>query len=328
MYRSRASPALLSAPDALLWVRVGGREVNGDTYMVNFWRILWPRRAAAVTEAPVRRNERFNIAALMPWLSGILLTLLLLVPLSILIWLVFFTSIFSVQAIAVIDARPHIAERAQATAEAHIATTPLTRNIFFVNTERLATELTQQIPEVRTIRVTRQLPGTVKILIQEKEPALLFLSGGTYYFVDDQGIAYERARLETLPGEVLPIVKNDDPTSEVTLGIAVVQTNLVQFVLRVAKELPERIHVGVGEIRIPSLAAREVRFLLDNNWELRFDSTRPPDQQLEILQQLLAGTITAEEQAQLEYIDLRIPDRVYYRTRGALPTIAAPAAAP
>lgn len=257
---------------------------------------------------------------LLPWLSVALLVLLVAVPLGLFVWLVFFTPIFTVQAISIVDARPHIIEKAQDVVEPRVAATPLGRNIFFIDTKSIADELEREIPEIRTAHVTRRLPGTVKVVVQGKKPALLFLSGAQYYFIDEQGIAYERARLDTLPGEVLPVVKNDDQSATVTLGIAVVNTNFVEFVLALERELPKRINTEVVEIRIPSLAAREVRFLLQNNWEIRFDSTRMPERQLEILQQLLSGTITPEEQQRLEYIDLRIPDRVYYRTSGSLPT--------
>jgi hypothetical protein len=71
----------------------------------------------------------------------------------------------------------------------------------------------------------------------------------------------------------------------------------------------------VVEIRIPSLSAREVKVYLSSNWYVNFDVTRTPEQQLSILQQLLSGTISNEQKDQLEYIDLRIPNRVYWRPR-------------
>lgn len=296
--------------------------------MVNPLRFLRTRQSRTAAVVREQRVWAQLAASIMPWLSVVLLVLLIAVPIGIFIWLIFFTSLFTVQAVSVLDARSHITEKAHTIVTERIAATPLDHNIFFVDTPDIARELARQIPEIRTVRVTRQLPGTVKVIVQEKKPALLFLAGGQYYFIDEYGIAYERARLDTLPGEVLPIVKSDDQSGQVTLGIAVVNRSFVEFVLFVQKELPQRINAKVAEIRIPSLSAREVRFLLENNWELRFDSTRAPAQQLQILEQLLSGTITPEEQQQLEYVDLRIPDRVYYRTRGAVAPAASPTPPP
>lgn len=259
---------------------------------------------------------------ILPWLSVVVLLTLVLVPLGLLVWLVFFTDIFIVQAVTVTDARPHTTESARQIIEQHLTDNPLSKNIFFTQSDALEDSIESALPQVRTVHIARKLPATIKAIIQEKTAALLLLSNAQYYFVDDQGIAYEEARLETLPGTLLPTVKNNDPNSTVTIGVPVVTTSFVQFVRFVEQELPQ-IAVGdasspattVAEIRIPSLSAREVHFLLTNNWIIRFDVTRPPQGQLETLEKLLRGTIPMEEQQHLEYVDLRIPDRVYYKVR-------------
>lgn len=258
----------------------------------------------------------------LPWMSILLVAALIIIPFSILLWLFFFTSLFTIQAVTVVDARPHITEAAKEIVDERIKSAPFNKNIFFIDTAAIENELTTKLPEIRTTRVTRQLPGTIKVVVLEKLPVLLFLSSTQYYFVDEQGIAYEKARLETLPGEVLPIVKNDDQEGKVTVGVPAVSNSFVEFVQFMQKELPEKINTKVAEIRIPSVSAREVHFLLVNNWELRFDSTREPAHQLAILEQLLRTTITPAEQSKLEYIDLRIPDRVYYKTRDSIATPA------
>jgi cell division protein FtsQ len=138
--------------------------------------------------------------------------------LALFVWLLFSTTIFTVQAITVVDAREHTSEAARAVIEDRLRHTSLGRTIFFVPTEILEAEIISALPQVRTVHITRKLPGTIKAIVQEKTPALLLLSDGQYYFVDDQGVPYEEARLDTLPGVVLPIVKNDG-TSIVTLGL-------------------------------------------------------------------------------------------------------------
>jgi cell division septal protein FtsQ len=161
----------------------------------------------------------------------------------------------------------------------------------------------------------RKLPATIKAIVQEKEPAMLLLSGGKYYFVDEDGIAYEKAMLDRLPGVVLTTVKNNDKDTDVTLGVMTIQPSLISFLKLAEEKMPELVGANIGEVYVPSLAAREVHVILDNNWRVLFDVTRSPSAQIEVLGSLLSSTVTPEETEAMEYIDLRVPNRVYYKTR-------------
>jgi len=251
---------------------------------------------------------------LVSWLSTAFLIVLVVVPIILFIWLFFGTNVFNVQAVTVVDAREDIVKAAKEIINKQIEGGPLGKNIFFVQTDALEEAIEAQLAQVRTVHVVRKLPATIKAIIQEKEPALLLLSGGKYYFVDSEGVAYEEARLDTLPGVVLPTVKNDDENAKVTLGVAAVQASLIEFLMETREQLPEMIGAELVEVHIPSLAAREVRMRLNNNWTILFDVTRSAAAQLQTLRQLLRDTVTPEELKVMQYVDLRIPNRVYYRT--------------
>jgi cell division septal protein FtsQ len=259
----------------------------------------------------------------MPWVSLTVLIISIVVPLALLIWFTFFTDTFTVKAITVVDARPHITQAVRERIEREITpqgdgARPL---IFGVRTAGLEHDIVTDIPAIRSVHITRQLPGTIKALVQEKTPALLLLNKGQYYFVDAEGIAYEQASLHLLPGVVLPTVKNRDASVEVSPGKPVLAPEFVSFVKTIETDLPSKVSAEVAEIRVPSLAAREVTFRLSNNWDIRFDTTRRADEQLRILETLLTHNISEEEKATLEYIDLRIPNRVYFKDRRGTTTV-------
>lgn len=244
------------------------------------------------------------------YLPSVFLGLLLTLPIASLFWLVLFTETFTVQAITVVDARPHTTEQVKAIAQRSLGT-----SILFLQTDILEQEILSEVAHVRTVHSARKLPGTLKLIIQEKTPRALLLAGGTYYFLDEGGSAYEEARLDTLPGVVLPTLKVTQNNPAVTIGTQVVEPEFIRFAEQVQKDLPKIVPAEVVEIRIPSLSAREVHFRLSNNSEIRFDSTRPAAGQLGVLEQLIRTTIPTDVQQQLEYIDLRIPNRVYYKNR-------------
>jgi cell division septal protein FtsQ len=263
----------------------------------------------------LERNVRLFGRRVLPLVPFALLAAVVLVPAGLFMWLLFYTDVFTVQAITVVDAREHTLAATRDIIERNLARQSFGRSIFFVQTQSLEADIKAALPQVRTVHITRKLPGTVKAIVQEKTPALLLLSGGRYYFVDDKGVPYEEATLDRLPGIVLPTVKNDDQSGMVTLGAAAVSPEFVMFLQRVHEELPARIDSEVAEIHIPSLSAREVSVVLDRNWYVSFDITRSPEQQLDILRQLLTDTIDDDKQELLEYVDLRIPNRAYWRIK-------------
>ncbi len=267
---------------------------------VSFFLPKWPRARL------VQWRRR-----IVEWFSMVLLLALIVVPLVILAWLVFYTDTFVVRAITIVDARDHTARAARRLTEPDLG-----KNILLIQTSGIEQRLLSQIPQIRDVHIIRTLPGTLKIIVQEKTPALLLLSNTKYYFVDTDGVAYEEARLDTLPGTVLPIVKNNDEQAKATLGQRAVDRVFVEFVLEAQEKTPDISGAQVAEIRIPSLAAREVHFRFTNNWLVRFDTTRSLSTQLQVLRRLLDHTIPEKERNQLEYIDLRIPNRVYYKTSG------------
>lgn len=258
------------------------------------------------------RNWRQVVSRAARWLPLALLIVVMAVPVGLFGWFFFYTDMFTVQAVTVVDAHDHTEAAVRAIIEKRVAQAPQ-HNIFFVQPELMEVDI-MALPQVRTVYVQRKLPGTIKVIVQEKSPALLLLSNTHYYFVDEAGVAFEEASLARLPGVVLPTVKNDDTRAEVTLGAEVVAPSFVLFLQTIQSELPRRINREVAQIRIPSLSAREVHVTLDSNWQIRFDVTRPAERQLDILEQTLA-TIGAEAQAQLQYIDLRIDRRVYWALR-------------
>lgn len=248
-------------------------------------------------------------------ISVLLLISITLIPIGALIWLVLFTDTFVIQAITVTDARAHTIDSAKSIINEEVQRSPLGQKIFFVQTDLIEMRLLSELPQVSTAHAIRKLPGTLMVVLQEKKPTLLLFARGDYYLVDEAGMPYEEARLDRLPDVALPTVKSSDELSRIELGTPALAPDFVKFVLFVQEALPASTGANVAEIRIPSLAAREVHFQLDNNWLVRFDVSRDPNQQLKAMRRVTDEILSEDEKETLEYIDLRIKNKVYYKTR-------------
>lgn len=274
------------------------------------------RRPGEALGVAQRVGGRFKLlrGIIVPWLSVVFLLLLIVVPIGLFGWFLFATDMFKVKAVTVVDAREETAGEVKQIVEEILTNSPLGKNVFFIQADAIEEVIKERIAKVRTVHVVRKLPATIKVIVQEKEPALLLLSGGKYYFIDETGVAYEVARLDTLPGIVLTTVKNDDEEAEVRIGAMAVDASLINFLKEVSQQIPEVIGAEVGEVHVPSLAAREVRIIIDNNWTLLFGVNRSASGQIGVIKKLLREIVSEQEVAAMQYIDVRIQNRIYYKT--------------
>jgi cell division septal protein FtsQ len=254
-------------------------------------------------------------SSILPWSSLLLLSGIIVASPILFGWVFFSTDSFTVQTITVSGARDHTASAAKEMVTELLTQEAISKNIFLAQTDILENSMVSALPQIEQVNVRRILPSTLQVIIEEKSPSLLLLSNGHHYLINEQGIPYEQSSLDTLPGIVLPIIKNGDTSAKVTLGVRAVAPQFVEFMRLSQAELTKSLASSIVETKIPSLAAREVHFILDNNWLIKLDVTRSAKLQITTLTRVVNEVISEEDKQRLDYIDLRIPNRVYYKTR-------------
>jgi cell division septal protein FtsQ len=78
-------------------------------------------------------------------------------------------------------------------------------HIFLINKSGSANSILANMPYVKTVRIKRNLPGTVLVIITEAEPAAMAEYGGEYWLFDAQGKLLEAVPAYNTPK--LPVVK-------------------------------------------------------------------------------------------------------------------------
>lgn len=267
------------------------------------------------SKTPARHHGR-GWSSVLPIVAGGLLGVFIVGSFMLLLWLATKSDIFRITDVVVVGARSQTENQVVAIAQNHVASTLLPRNIFFIQSADIETDIQYQLPQISRVRVQRSLPSKIVVKVEEKKPALLLQSGAAYYLVDDQGIAFEETTLDALPGSVLPVITNDASAAHVTVGTAVFAPEVIRCVVFFQEHLAAAVGAAVAEMHIPTLAARELHVILSNNWRIKFDVRRDPALQVELLERLLNEHISPDSRTKLEYIDLRIPNRVYYKLRG------------
>lgn len=201
-------------------------------------------------------------------------------------------------------------------AEAQFAGAP---RLFLFSRDRLVRELLAAIPKLATVQIVRKLPGTVALSLQERVPVASLSLGGQVVQLDSTGRVIAEVTREEAEATHLPLIRDEHSTVSVQPGDTVLSERVIQLLHEVVVLLPERLSVTAEELVIPAIGADEVRVRTTGGWELFLDARQPLGDQLGALERVIAEELDPESRDRLEYVDLRIPGKVYYRLRPFVP---------
>ena len=180
------------------------------------------------------------------------------------------------------------------------------QNFFLFNSRQLTAQLTKQY-NFTSVQVKKKFPHTVKITIVEQAPALLLQIGERAYQVDLKGEVFAPASLP--PSGALPLVKIKQPT-KISLGDHPLTETTREFLLSFNRQL-NQIGVTAANFNLEMLTSREIRVTTTENWQIYLNVRQDLLQQVNNLKLVLQTKV--KDRQNLQYIDLRFGDRVFYK---------------
>jgi cell division protein FtsQ len=102
------------------------------------------------------------------------------------LWVVVYSPLLSLRAIAVVGGRHTTSGDVAAAARLGSAD-----NILLLSTAKVAARA-ESLPWVRTAKVERKLPGTLKVTVIERRPAVVLEGGGRHWRLDRRGLVLAR----------------------------------------------------------------------------------------------------------------------------------------
>ncbi len=153
------------------------------------------------------------------------------------------------------------------------------------------------------------------INIEERTSKLLWKTGSKLYLVDLTGVLVREITREDIEGEggnefaIFPVFV-DRNNVKVKIGDFVMNEQEILNTFRFQKHLLAQ-GIGYKETQIDRLAGKWTSIITDKGFDVLFDFSSDMDKQAERLEVLFRDTV--KDQSELEYIDLRFGDHVYYR---------------
>ncbi|MBD3300089.1 MAG: hypothetical protein GF347_01930 [Candidatus Moranbacteria bacterium] len=188
------------------------------------------------------------------------------------------------------------------------------KHFLFLRSTKIENHLKDRFKSFERVSVRRDFFGKLRVEIKEKEGVVVMCGTDNCLLFDNGGIVvltFERSELYRF-SEVAEVI-NDHSDIVIDEGMGVVSKEYIDFILNVRGALKQKIGAEIMSIHTPLPWASEVKVKTDQGWLLIFETSYSLEKQLDFLSVILEKEIKEEDRDCIEYIDLRVKNKVYFK---------------
>lgn len=181
-------------------------------------------------------------------------------------------------------------------------------NYFMLSERFLSAEIKNAFPIIEYAQVNKVMPDSLEINIREREATGVWCADKCFYF-DREGIIFEES--PKTRGALVLSIQNAKRGSYL-LGDKVMGRDGVDFFSKIKDLVAANFDFSVIEFFISD--SGEVSAAISHGWRMVLNSEEDPIVQMSNLKYVLDEKIKTRVR-ELEYVDLRLGNRVYYKYR-------------
>ncbi len=181
------------------------------------------------------------------------------------------------------------------------------KNIFLISEKNFEKIILEKFFLITDIILIKKFPDKIEVVIKEREPVGIYCQFEDCFYIDKNGVLFEKAPQSS--GSLLLMIESEI-AKDVSFKEKALSQDKINFIL-LAKDNLRKIGVEVWKFSIVSPI--DIKAKSSEGWDIYFDNSRDSKEQIFVLSQVLENRLTPEERKNLEYMDLRIKNRVYYR---------------
>ncbi len=243
---------------------------------------------------PVHRRKGFWLAMILP---------ILFVAIA---YLFIFSSIFRVNEIRVIGADTIDPEEMRLVVENEIVSSVAffkSKSIFLISGPGIVDSLTNAFPELRSVRVKKSFLNSVSVtVVERKATASWCRQPEECFLIDKEGVIFK----EVSDTGRLAIIRGGD--EDASLSETPISSEEMGFIMDTWREVRDVIDLIVFDVTNPDLVVQT-----SEGWRVRFTFTESARAQAEKLVLALENKIPEDKRAELDYVDVRFENRVYFK---------------
>lgn len=188
---------------------------------------------------------------------------------------------------------------------------PRRNNRWLISYDQIAFNLLDHFPELVSVQAYHRTNHVLVVKVTERQPAGIWcLDQAKFcYFFDTHRTAYETTGLTE---GYLFITIHDQRQQPVNLGETVMTAEWWDDIQKINQWLRAG-SITPAYFNISTSVADEFTVHTDQGWDVLFSRATDLNKQTLALLKYLKTKLTPEERANLQYVNLRVPDRIYYK---------------
>jgi len=280
----------------------------------------WKGRSPKVYSGVPRRDNREKKGRFTRFLFWILF----LGFLAVCAYLLFFSPFLEVEAVSVEGNNEipseQIVGKIDGVMEGHYLKYFPKRNFFLVRKSAISGELKNSFNRLEISSIEKKFPRTVLVKVKERQPELVWCSAGVCYLADKIGLVYSGANAtDEEINKNRFLVAIDDNAQPVETGKTKLGENFIRYLKEMDAVLVDDLGFSLdGDYHTPALSSQEIIVRIkegDGSWTLKLSSAAAPQDTKKVLETVFEKDLGGGKKSQLEYLDLRVKGKVYYKLR-------------
>lgn len=188
-------------------------------------------------------------------------------------------------------------------------------NMLLARTSSLKEDLKKKFKKIDSVKIKRGFPSKLVIEISEKKLKMIFCSREKCFILDEKGNAFEEIREDSEEYKNSSLfVLRDASDPEVSLEERMFNPAYMDFMESAKNKMEQEMDIFLErEYMTPNRISGDIRVKTKEGWDVYFDAGLEAKKEVMMLKAVLDEKIPRDQRGNLEYIDLRSDNRVFYK---------------